>query len=86
MRRHVMSSHSSSLDLPERLPEVGELVQVRSRRWLVEEVIPADSPDASTLVRLAAARATLVETTEEAASRGQGTVYVRPLLMYPVSI
>ena len=24
--------------LPERPPEVGELVQVRSRRWLVEEV------------------------------------------------
>jgi hypothetical protein len=24
--------------LPERLPAVGELVQIRSRRWLVEEV------------------------------------------------
>ena len=41
--------------LPERLPEVGELVQVRSRRWLVEEVIPAERPDASALVRLACA-------------------------------
>ena len=26
--------------LPGRAPEVGELVQVRSRRWLVEEVLP----------------------------------------------
>ena len=39
--------------LPERLPDVGELVQVRSRRWIVEEV--AESPVAreSALVRLA---------------------------------
>ncbi len=28
--------------LPERLPQQGELVQVRSRRWLVEEVVPRD--------------------------------------------
>ena len=26
--------------LPERLPDVGELVEVRSRRWLVEAVEP----------------------------------------------
>ena len=39
--------------LPERLPEPGELVQVRSRRWLVEDVASAD--DAPTVVRLACA-------------------------------
>jgi len=39
--------------LPERLPERGELVQVRSRRWLVEDVASAD--DAPTVVRLACA-------------------------------
>jgi superfamily II DNA or RNA helicase len=44
-------SHS----LPERDPEVGELVQVRSRRWLVEEVVRAATPGQSSLVRLACA-------------------------------
>ena len=28
--------------LPERLPKIGELVQVRSRRWLVEDVIATE--------------------------------------------
>ena len=41
--------------LPERPPEVGELVQVRSRRWLVEEVTPSEIPGASILVTLACA-------------------------------
>ena len=41
--------------LPERLPEVGELVQVRLRRWLVEEVVEPARPDASPLIRLACA-------------------------------
>ena len=41
--------------LPERPPEVGELVQVRSRRWLVEEVTPSETPGASPLVTLACA-------------------------------
>src|SRR5213593_1615768 len=41
--------------LPERAPEVGELVQVRSRRWLVEEVVPQKVPGQSPLVRLACA-------------------------------
>ncbi|MBN1458880.1 MAG: DEAD/DEAH box helicase, partial [Armatimonadetes bacterium] len=41
--------------LPERDPEPGELVLVRSRRWLVEEVVPARSPGSSSLVRLACA-------------------------------
>src|SRR5581483_6696075 len=39
--------------LPTRAPEVGELVEVRSRRWLVEEVVPGAS--GSPLVRLACA-------------------------------
>ena len=41
--------------LPERPPEVGELVQIRSRRWLVEEVTPSEIPGASPLVTLACA-------------------------------
>ncbi|MGH8542078.1 MAG: DISARM system SNF2-like helicase DrmD [Gammaproteobacteria bacterium] len=41
--------------LPERLPQLGELVQVRSRRWLVEEVGEPESPDQSPLIRLACA-------------------------------
>src|SRR5690348_2708014 len=41
--------------LPERLPEPGELVQVRSRRWLVEEVVRSDDPRESAIVRLACA-------------------------------
>ena len=41
--------------LPERPPEVGELVQVRSRRWLVEEVSPSEIPGASPVVTLACA-------------------------------
>jgi len=40
--------------LPDRLPEVGELVQVRSRRWLVEKIID-QSPGQSPLVHLACA-------------------------------
>jgi len=41
--------------LPERTPEIGELVQVRARRWLVEEVIKSKIPGQSSLVRLACA-------------------------------
>ena len=36
-----------------RVPEVGELIQVRSRRWLVEEVVPSKTPGESSVVRLA---------------------------------
>ena len=39
----------------ERLPEVGDLVQVRSRRWLVEEIIQFEQPHQSPKVRLACA-------------------------------
>jgi superfamily II DNA or RNA helicase len=41
--------------LPERPPEVGELVLVRSRRWFVEEVVDPPEPGRSALVRLACA-------------------------------
>ena len=41
--------------LPGRLPEQGELVQVRSRRWLVEEVVPSPEHGQSAIVRLACA-------------------------------
>lgn len=41
--------------LPERLPEPGELVLVRSRRWLVEEILPAPEAGHSATVRLACA-------------------------------
>jgi SNF2 family DNA or RNA helicase len=41
--------------LPDRTPTPGELVQVRSRQWLVEEVIPPTVPGQTSLVRLACA-------------------------------
>jgi hypothetical protein len=41
--------------LPERLPTPGEMVQVRSRRWLVEEVIGPETAGQSPTVRLACA-------------------------------
>ena len=40
--------------LPEHAPKIGDLVQVRSRRWLVEDVI-ASNPGESPLVELACA-------------------------------
>ena len=43
--------------LPERAPRVGELVHVRSRRWLVEEVVDPPAPGESSRVRLACAAA-----------------------------
>ena len=41
--------------LPERAPAVGDLIQVRSRRWLVEEVVEPQAPGESSVVRLACA-------------------------------
>ncbi len=41
--------------LPERDPRVGEMVRVRTRRWLVEEVTPGVTPGESSRVRLACA-------------------------------
>lgn len=50
-----MHSRSTSAEAAEALPEVGGLVQVRSRRWLVEEVVAALEPSQSAVVRLACA-------------------------------
>jgi superfamily II DNA or RNA helicase/vacuolar-type H+-ATPase subunit H len=44
-----------NLLLPDRLPKPGELVHVRSRRWLVEEVIREAEPGQSAVVQLACA-------------------------------
>ncbi len=41
--------------LPERSPHVGELVQVRSRRWLVEDVVKAENPGETARIELACA-------------------------------
>jgi superfamily II DNA or RNA helicase len=46
---------NTSRALPEHPPAAGDLVQVRSRRWLVEEVIDLAAPGQSSLVRLACA-------------------------------
>ena len=50
-----MHTTSSPRFLPERLPEPGELVRVRSRHWLVEEVVPPPAPEQSARVRLGCA-------------------------------
>ncbi len=56
MRGNISLADSTAIrSLPERPPDVGELVQVRSRRWLVEEVVPSTTPGQSSLVRLACA-------------------------------
>jgi superfamily II DNA or RNA helicase len=52
---HALTAPAASQGLPERPPEVGELVQVRSRRWLVEEVLPSATPGQSPRVRLSCA-------------------------------
>jgi hypothetical protein len=39
----------------EHLPEVGDLVRARSRKWLVEEVVRPEQPRQSPIVRLACA-------------------------------
>jgi len=46
---------ASDLSLPEHPPTLGDLVQIRSRRWLVEEVVGPAAPGQSALVRLACA-------------------------------
>ena len=50
-----MTGPKAYRSLPERAPKVGELIQVRSRRWLVEEVVEPTTPSHSTLVKLACA-------------------------------
>ena len=50
-----MNESERQLDrLPEHAPDIGDLVQVRSRRWLVEDVVPSD-PGESPVVELACA-------------------------------
>ena len=46
---------ASAARLPERPPQVGELVQVRTRRWLVEDVVVSERPGESPIVELACA-------------------------------
>ena len=55
MTPHARTSSTPDSELPEHDPEVGQLVHVRSRRWLVEEVQPGDKPGQSSIVRLACA-------------------------------
>jgi hypothetical protein len=50
-----LSISTASQSLPERPPEVGDLVQVRSRTWLVEGVVEPKIPGQSAVVRLACA-------------------------------
>ncbi len=46
---------ATAFQLPLEAPQVGSIVEVRSRRWLVEEVERAASPEGSPRVRLACA-------------------------------
>jgi len=56
MPEHTPTSEpASTRTLPERLPRPGELVEVRSRRWLVDEVREAGAPGESPIVCLACA-------------------------------
>jgi superfamily II DNA or RNA helicase len=50
-----MTASTDSRSLPNRLPEKGELVHVRSRQWLVEDVVPSKIPGQSPVVSLACA-------------------------------
>ena len=50
-----MAQQVTTRTVPERQPRVGELVQVRSRRWLVDEVVEPKSPGQTRLVRLSCA-------------------------------
>ena len=51
----MKSSASAPQPVPERPPRVGELVLVRSRRWLVEDVVPAPVAGQSARVSLSCA-------------------------------
>ena len=50
-----MTRRAATRTVPERQPRIGELVRVRSRRWLVDEVIEPKSPGQSCIVRLSCA-------------------------------
>ena len=47
-----MSISAAKQSSSERLPAVGDLVRVRSRLWLVEEVVRPEQPRQSLIVRL----------------------------------
>ena len=72
--------------LPERAPEVGELVQVRSRRWLVEEVIDrrrrvsrsSASPAPTTTPRARSSRSSGTTSSTAASSRRRAGTTSRP--------
>ena len=66
---------SAGQTLPERAPERGELVQVRSRRWLVEDIVPADIPGQSPIVQLSCAHL-LADTISEIFSDGSVSAVV----------
>ena len=50
-----MNDLSEKRSPSEHPPEVGDLVQVRSRRWLVEEVVQSTTPGNTPVVSLACA-------------------------------
>jgi SNF2 family DNA or RNA helicase len=50
-----LTSQAAARTLPERQPRVGELVQVRSRRWLVDEIVEPTKPGQTCLIRLSCA-------------------------------
>ena len=50
--RHLVSSSSEPRPVREGLPAPGQLVRVRARSFLVEEVVPPARPSEQTLVRL----------------------------------
>ncbi len=51
----MQSAPRNSINLPDHPPAPGDLVHVRSRRWLVEEVVGPAAPGQSAVVRLACA-------------------------------
>lgn len=54
-RSFSLPRQAATQTVPGRQPRVGELVQVRSRRWLVDEVIEPKSPGQTLLIRLSCA-------------------------------
>ena len=54
-RSFSLPRQAATQTVPGRQPRVGELVQVRSRRWLVDEVIEPKSPGQALLIRLSCA-------------------------------
>ena len=58
-RKLSLNALSAKQSPSEHLPEVGDLVRIRSRRWLVEEVVRPDKSGQSPIVRLSARAAAL---------------------------